>query len=82
MTEEEQLRRATEESLRQQNNSQPSAPPMYSQFNPNPNANLTPPYPTENYNPPPPYPTDDMHPDYETLRRIRLRKYQGDQTAS
>ena len=56
MSEEEQLRRAYEESLRDnQTPGQPSAQPT------------APPYPTEPQNPS----------DAETLRRLRLRRYQN-----
>lgn len=59
MTEEEQLRRATEESLRNnRSDSHPTAPP----------------YPTQTHSNPPPYPTNDY--DAETIRQIRLRRYQ------
>jgi hypothetical protein len=83
MSEEEQLRRATEESLYDSGNNQsysyPTAPPYQSDTRPN-------------HHNSPPYPTDDnfrhssgpnqsyeRQPNYdaETIRRLRLRHYQS-----
>lgn len=80
MSEEEQLRRATEESLRETRNSSYSNSRSHHFYERTSNP-TAPPYPTDDFHSPrsPPYPVDPhpLHPDSETLRRLRRQRYEN-----